>query len=45
MMTDPSCMSGGMMMWGMGVAGLLVAILLLLAIAALGKYLFSGKHK
>ena len=38
-------MSGGMMMWGMGIAGLLVAILLLLAIAALGKYLFSGKHK
>ncbi len=44
-MTDPSCMSGGMMMWGMGFAGLLVTVLILLTIAALGKYLFSGKSK
>ncbi len=45
MMTDPSCMSGGMMMWGMGITGILVTILVLFAIAALGKYLFSSKHK
>jgi hypothetical protein len=32
-------MSGGMM-WGMGLGGLLVLILLLLVIAALVKYLF-----
>ncbi|MEH6527950.1 MAG: hypothetical protein V7723_17910 [Sneathiella sp.] len=43
-MIDPSCMSGGMMMWGMAIAGLLIAVLLLFAIAALGKYLFRGKH-
>ena len=44
-MTDPSCMQGGMMMWGMGVVGLLVTVLLLFSIAALGKYLFSGRSK
>jgi hypothetical protein len=31
----------GGMMWGMGLVGLLVAIVLILAIAALVKYLFS----
>lgn len=35
-------MSGGMtgMMWGMGVVGLIVAVLVVLALAALVKYLF-----
>jgi hypothetical protein len=33
-------MMGGGMMWGMGLVGLLVTILLLLVIAALVKYLF-----
>ncbi|SCB27297.1 hypothetical protein GA0061100_106134 [Rhizobium hainanense] len=31
---------GGSMMWGMGLAGLLAIILVVLAIAALVKYLF-----
>ena len=34
---------GGMMMWGMGLLWLLVVIVLVLAIAALLKYLFSGR--
>lgn len=34
-------MSGGMM-WGMGLIGLLVLVLLVLGIAALVKYLFFG---
>ena len=34
---------GGMMMWGMGLLGLLTIVVLVLAIAALVKYLFSGK--
>jgi hypothetical protein len=33
----------GGMMWGMGILGLLAAILLILSIAALTKYLFGGK--
>jgi hypothetical protein len=34
----------GMMMWGMGLLGVLVAIVLVLSIAALVKYLFfAGK--
>lgn len=33
-------MVGGGMMWGMGLAGLLTIILVVLAIAALIKYLF-----
>lgn len=33
-------MCGGMM-WGMGVAGLLILVLVILAIAALAKFLFS----
>ncbi len=45
MMTDPSCMSGGMMMWGMGFVGFLVTVLLMFSIVALGKYLFSSKSK
>ncbi len=31
---------GSTMMWGMGLAGLLVLVLVVLAIAALGKYVF-----
>ena len=38
----PDMMSGGMM-WGMGLIGLLVVIVLLLAIAALLKYLSSKR--
>jgi hypothetical protein len=37
-------MMGGVMMWGMGLIGLLVFIVLVLAAAALVKYLFFGKH-
>jgi len=33
-------MMGGGMMWGMGLGGLLVLVLVVLAIAALVKYLF-----
>ena len=37
-------MTGGMV-WGMGVIGLLVLLLLILGVAALIKYLFSsGQH-
>jgi len=36
-------MMGGGMMWGMGLVGLLVIIVLILAAAALVKYLFSAK--
>ena len=34
-------MMGGAMMWGMGLLSLLAVIVLILAIAALVKYLFS----
>lgn len=34
----------GGMMWGMGLIGLLVEIVLVLAIAALVKYLFSDRR-
>lgn len=33
-------MGGGAMMWGMGLVSLLVIVVLLLAVAALVKYLF-----
>lgn len=36
-------MMGGGMMWGMGLFGLLVVIVLVLAAIALGKYLFSRR--
>ena len=36
-------MMGGGMMWGMGILGLLVLIVLILAAAALLKYLFSKR--
>jgi len=36
------CMGG--MMWGMGLLGLLVVVLLVLGVAALIKYLFGGKR-
>src|SRR5437660_461353 len=38
-------MMGGGMMWGMGLIGLLVIIVLILAAAALVKYLFISKTK
>jgi hypothetical protein len=41
MMNDLTTWSGGAMMWGMGLYGVLVLILLVLAIAALIKYLRS----
>jgi type IV secretory pathway VirB2 component (pilin) len=37
-------MMGGGMMWGMGLIGLLLLIVLVLAAAALIKYLFSGNR-
>jgi hypothetical protein len=37
-------MSGGMM-WGMGFIGLLVIVVLILAVAALVKYLFFSKSR
>jgi hypothetical protein len=36
-------MMGGGMMWGMGLIGLLVIVVLVLAAAALVKYLFFSK--
>ena len=36
------CMGG--MMWGMGLTGVLVIVLLVLAVAALVKYLFLGSR-
>jgi hypothetical protein len=38
-------MMGGGMMWGMGLLWLLVVVVLVLAIAALVKYLFFGKDR
>lgn len=39
-------MNGSQMMFGMGLVGLLTVVVLLLAVAALVKYLFfSGKRK
>ena len=37
-------MMGGALMWGMGLVGLLVIIVLVLSAAALVKYLFFTKH-
>jgi hypothetical protein len=37
-------MMGGGMIWGMGLIGLLLLIVLVLAAAALIKYLFFGKR-
>ncbi len=34
---------GGSTMWGMGSGGLLVVVLVVLAVAALGKYLISNR--
>jgi len=48
MMTDPNDMMngmGGMMAWGMGLIWLLVALLLVLGIAALVKYLFFESRR
>jgi hypothetical protein len=38
-------MMGGGMMWGMGLVGVLAIIVLLLAAAALVKYLFFGRSR
>ena len=38
-------MMGSGMMWGMGLGGLLLVIVLVLAGAALVKYLLSGKRR
>ena len=38
-------MNGGPMMWGMGLVWLLVIVLLVLALAALVKYLFFNKQR
>jgi hypothetical protein len=36
---------GGGMMWGMGLWGVLVVVVLILAAAALAKYLFFNREK
>jgi hypothetical protein len=41
MMNDMMSWGGGAMMWGMGIYGVLVIVLLVVAIAALIKYLRS----
>ena len=38
-------MTGGGMMWGMGLLGLLVIVVLILAATALVKYLFFSKNR
>lgn len=38
-------MEGGAMMWGMGLIGLLLVLLVVLGIAALVKYLFFDKRR
>jgi hypothetical protein len=38
-------MMGGGLMWGMGLVGLLIIIVLVLAAAALVKYLFFSKSR
>jgi hypothetical protein len=35
----------GAMMWGMGLIGILVLLLLVLSVAALVKYLFFGQRR
>lgn len=46
MMMNMDGMMGGGMMWGMGILGILVVLLLLLAVGSLVKYLFfSDKRK
>lgn len=37
-------MNGGGMMWGMGLFGLLLIVLIVLAVAALVKYLFFSRN-
>jgi hypothetical protein len=43
-MNEMMACCGGAMMWGMGLFGLLVILLLVLGVAALVKYLFSRKR-
>lgn len=38
-------MSGGTMMWGMGLVWLLVIVLIVLGVAALVKYLFFDRNR
>jgi hypothetical protein len=40
MITMQHMMDGGGMMWGMGLGGLIILVLVVLAIAALVKYVF-----
>jgi hypothetical protein len=42
-MMDHGMMGSGTMMWGMGLIGLLFVVLLVLGIAALVKFLLSGR--
>lgn len=44
MMCDGTMMGSGMM-WGMGLVGLLLLTLLILAIAGLAKYVFSRRPR
>lgn len=43
MMGDGNAIMGNGMMWGMGIVSLLFLVLLLLAIAALAKYVFGPR--
>lgn len=38
-------MNGGSTMWGMGLGGLLILVLVVLSVAALVKYLFFNKRQ
>jgi len=38
-------MNGGSMMWGMGLGGLLILVLVVLSVVALVKYLFFNKRQ
>lgn len=38
-------LDGGSMMWGMGLGGVLILVLVVLAIAALAKYLFFNNRR
>jgi hypothetical protein len=45
MMNEMMACCGGAMMWGMGLVGLLVILLLVLGVAALVKYLLFSRKR
>lgn len=44
-MMDGMANSGGLIMWGMGLGGLLVAALVIIGVAALAKFLFFNNRR